>query len=151
LPTGLDVSPESVQRVLAEVMSYVGLGLTEADRASQFVVSKRPATVTWTPLLRDLVTESTDYYVSERFYEARDRASMLKSAAAEGKAEAKFARESDPALFGMLDAFETAHRRTGDLRRQIREAGSRAERRELRDRITRVQARAVRRYYEAKD
>jgi hypothetical protein len=149
LPTGLDVSPESVQRVLAEVMAYVGLGLSEADRASQFVLSKRPATVVWTPMLRDLVTEQTDYYISERFYELRDRASMLKSAAAEGKDGLREARATDPVLWRQMESLERAHRSTGDLRRKIREATTRAERRALRDRLTAVQARALRRYYAA--
>jgi len=151
LPTGLDVSPESVQRVLAEIMAYVGLGLSEADRASQFVLSKRPATVVWTPLLRDLVTESTDYFVSERFYQLRDRGSQMRSAAADGPDGAREARAMDPALWKVLDGLEAAHKRTGDLRRKIREADTRTERRELRDRLTAVQARALRRYYAALD
>ena len=150
LPTGMDVSPEVVQRVLEEVMAYTGGGLRDIDKASQFALSKRSGRVAWVPFVNDVVAQSTDYHISASFYELRDRAAQMDAAMDGGDRESRrMVERYDPRLFRSMAAFKRAAQETATIRKRLRGEPSLERQRELREAITAAQARAIRRYIQA--
>lgn len=149
LPTGLDVSPESIQHLIE--FATAGFGLRELDRVSEFALSKREVRVASTaPVLRNFAAAVTDHHVSELYYGVRNTASTLHGLAknAESPAEVAAIRERDPKAWALKERLGRIDRRLSQLGRVLR-AGSLipSEARAVREQMTAWQARIVRAYY----
>lgn len=150
LPTGLDVSPESVQHLLE--FFTAGFGLREADRVSEFALSNRPVRLaTNVPILRNFASAVTDHHVSELYYNVRNMSSTLHGLAkqAESGEELAAIRARDPRAWALRERINKIDRRLSDMGRALRSGDlTPAEEREVRTRMTSWQSRVVRAYYE---
>lgn len=151
LPTGLDVSPESVQHIIEFLTA--GFGLREIDRVSEFGLSRRrvePAQNV--PVLRNFATAVTSHYVSDLFYDIRDKSSALHGAAKDmAREDVETVRARDPEAWDLKSRIQAVDRQLGEMRKQINSGKMELEaERDLRDRMTSLQATVVRAYYDEK-
>lgn len=149
LPTGLDVSPESVQHLIEFLGA--GFGLRELDRLSEYALSDRkPVPGANVPVLRGFVGAVTDHYISELYYEIAEHGSLMHSLAANpanaGRMET--IAERDRMAWRMRSRVARTDRKLSDLRRKLRADGtSQEEAEKIRERMTEIQAGVVRAYY----
>jgi hypothetical protein len=147
LPTGLDVSPESVQHIL-EFFS-AGFGLRDLDRLSEFRLSSRDVSPAQTvPILRSFRAAVTSHYVAELYYEIRTTASRLHSMANDPENAERVGdiRARDERAWGLKSLIGRVDRQRSKLKKKLADAeGDEAHR--IREEMTALEAQVVGAYY----
>jgi hypothetical protein len=147
LPTGLDVSPESVQHILE--FFTAGFGLRDLDRLSEFHFSNREVSPAQTvPILRSFRAAVTSHYVSELYHEIKGTASTLHSLAndPENAERVKDIRARDERAWGLKTLIGRIDRQRSKLKKQLADAeGDEAHR--IREEMTKLEAQVVGAYY----
>ncbi|MEL6906652.1 MAG: LPD38 domain-containing protein, partial [Planctomycetota bacterium] len=147
VPTGLDVSPESVQHLLDFALS--SFGLRDLDRLSEFALSNRKVEpVNTIPILRQFAVGVQSHETSRLYYELRQEADSMEDWARHQDAERQ--REiiaRNPRLWGLRLGFTRASRVLGKLRKQLDQVETQEEQEAARARMTQIQATMVRAYY----
>ncbi len=149
VPTGLDVSPESIQHLLGAFI-LGGYGLRDLDRMGRFAMSKRQeSALESTPFLRSFATEVTSFQTSALYYDLKHRIERVDSLtkALTGKARQDVVA-SDRQAYRLRERTKEIAKRLRKLNKQAKRSGTtREQRQRLRDQMTKAQASVVRAYY----